>query len=78
MGENIKQVLGTGLNVFAWAFLVFGGVFVAYGIYGRIVVRVARYGFGVFDILIPLFAIAVVLGGFFGIRFLSRRLNTPK
>jgi len=78
MGENIKQVLRTGLSVFAWVFLVFGGVFVAYGIYGRIVVRVARYGFGVFDILIPLFAIAVVLGGFWGLRVLSKRLNPVK
>jgi len=77
MDEKFKLWLGPGLNALAWVYLVLSVVAVGVAAYGRFLVRVPGYGFGLVDLILLLFAIAVVLGGFWLLRFLSQRLAVP-
>lgn len=78
MDEKYKLLLGAGLNALAWVYLALSAVALGVAVYGRFVVRVPEYGFGLIDLVLLLFSIAVVLGGFWLLRAVSKRLNPEK
>lgn len=78
MDEKFKLRLGAGINGLAWVYLVLSVAAVGAAIYGRFAVRVPEYGFGAFDVILLLLAIAVAVGGFWLLRTISKRLNPAK
>ena len=62
----------------AWVYLILSVAAVGVAISGRIAVRVPEYGFGIIDATLLLFAIAVVLGGFWLLRTISKSFNPAK
>lgn len=78
MGLNVKTALSMLLAFLAWAFLLSGGTLVLYGIYGRFAVRVAHYGpANIWDVLVPLFWVLVVVGGFLELKGLAKKAAKP-
>lgn len=78
MDEKFKLWLGPALNVLAWLYLAFSAAALGLAVYGRFVVRVPEYGFGLIDVALLLFSMAVVLGGFWLLRVVSKRLSPAK
>lgn len=78
MDEKLKLRLGAGLNVLAWVYLALSAAALAIAIFGRFAVRVPGYGFGLIDAALLLFSMAVVLGGFWLLRFVSKRFGPEK
>lgn len=78
MDEKFKLRLGAGLNVLAWVYLALSAGALATAIAGRFAVRVPGYGFGLIDAVLLMFSIAVVLGGFWLLRVLSKRFGPEK
>ena len=78
MDEKFKLWLGPALNVLAWVYLALTAAALGVAVYGRFVVRVPEYGFGLIDLVLLLFSIAVVLGGFWLLRAISKRLDPAK
>jgi len=78
MDEKFKLWLGPALNVLAWAYLALSAAALGIAIYGRFMVRVPGYGFGIIDLALLLLCIAVVLGGFWLLRAVSKRFNPAK
>jgi len=75
MDDKFKLWLGPGLNALAWVYLALSVAALVVAAYGRFLVRVPGYGFGLADLILLLFALAVVLGGFWLLRFLSQRFT---
>lgn len=78
MDEKFKFWSGAALNALAWAYLVFSAAAVVVAAAGRFAVRVPGYGFGLIDAVLLLFALAVVLGGFWLLRTISTILTPAK
>lgn len=78
MDDKFKLWLGPVLNVLAWLYLAISAAALGLAVYGRFEVRVPEYGFGLIDVALLLFSIAVVLGGFWLLRAVSKRLNPAK
>lgn len=78
MDEKFKFWLGAGLKVLAWVYLVLTVAAVLIATYGRFAVRVPKYGFGAYDVLLLLLTLAVAVGGFWLLRFIAKRLDPAK
>ena len=61
----------------AWVYLAASAAAVVIAISGRFAVRVP-YGFGLIDLILLLFSIAVVLGGFWLLKTVSKLLAPSK
>lgn len=78
MDEKFKLRLGAGLNVLAWVYLALSAAALSIAIFGRFSVRVPGYGFGLIDAVLLMFSLAVVLGGFWLLRIVSKRFYPGK
>ena len=78
MDEKFKLWLGPALNVLAWVYLALSAAALGIAVYGRFAVRVPEYGFGLIDVALLMFCIAVAAGGFWLLRAVSKRFNPAK